>query len=75
MNRYYNYFLFMALIVGILYYNSATKEGFTLPGVQLPGIILKDVRPHMRRARLFREQSVRQFEKMTTYLDAKSMMS
>jgi hypothetical protein len=67
MKPYYNYFLFMALIVGILYYNSATKEGFTLPGVRLPGI--------MRRARVFREQSVRQFEKMTTYLEAKSMMS
>ncbi len=67
----YNYFILFAVIAGILYYNSATKmEGFSLPGVSLP----TSVRPFVRRARLFREDSVRRIETMSTQWKAKAMM-
>ena len=63
----YNYFILFAVIASILYYNSVTKvEGFSLPGVSLPGVSLPtSIRPLIRRARLFGEDSVRQIEKMT----------
>ena len=78
--------LLFAVIAGILYYNSVTKvEGFSLPGVSLPGVSLPGVslpgvslptsiRPLIRRARLFGEDSVRQIEKMTIQSQAKAMM-
>ena len=86
MKLYYNYLLLLVIIVvGILYYNSATNEGFSLPGVRLPGVSLPGVRlpgvrlpsvyPYVRSARLFGENSVRQIEKMSTHLDAKAMMA
>lgn len=82
----YNYLLLLLLGIGIVYYNSATKvEGFSLPGVSLPGVSLPGVslpsvslptsiRPLVRRARLFGEDSVRQLEKMTIKSNAKAMM-
>ena len=68
--------MLFAVIVGILYYNSATKvEGFSLPGVSLPGVSLPtSIRPLVRRARLFGEDSIRQVEKMTIKSNAKAMM-
>jgi hypothetical protein len=91
MQKVYNYLILFAVIVGILYYNSATKvEGFSLPGVILPGVILPGVilpgvslpgvslptsiRPLVRRARLFGEDSIRQVEKMTIKSNAKAMI-
>jgi hypothetical protein len=81
MQKIYNYFILFAVISAILYYNSATKvEGFSLPGVislpgvSLPGVSLHGVRPLVRRARLFGENTVRNIEKMSTNLKAKAMM-
>lgn len=76
MQKIYNYLMLFAVIVGILYYNSATKvEGFSLPGVSLPGVSLPtSIRPLVRRARLFGEDSIRQVEKMTIKSNAKAMM-
>jgi hypothetical protein len=72
----YNYLLLLLLGIGIVYYNSATKlEGFSLPGVSLPSVSLPtSIRPLVRRARLFRENSVRQLEKMTIRSNAKAMI-
>ena len=82
----YNYLLLLLVGIVIVYYNSATKvEGFSLPGVSLPGVTLPGVtlpgvslptsiRPIIRRARLFGEDSVRQLEKMTIKSNAKAMI-
>ena len=86
MQKNYNYLILFAIIGAILYYNSATKtEGFSLPGVSLPGVTLPrvslpsgtlpSVRPYMRRARLFGENSVRHIEKMSTQWNAKAMIA
>lgn len=81
MQKNYNYLILLLLGIVIVYYNSVTKvEGFSLPGVSLPGVSLPGVslptsiRPLIRRARLFGEDSVRQIEKMTIKSNAKAMM-
>jgi hypothetical protein len=49
--------------------------GVSLPRVSLPGVSLPtSIRPLIRRARLFGEDSVRQIEKMTIQSQAKAMM-
>lgn len=76
MQKNYNYLILLLLGIVIVYYNSVTKvEGFSLPGVSLPGVSLPtSIRPLIRRARLFGEDSVRQIEKMTIKSNAKAMM-
>lgn len=76
MQKIYNYLILLLLGIVIVYYNSVTKvEGFSLPGVSLPGVSLPtSIRPLIRRARLFGEDSVRQIEKMTIKSNAKAMM-
>ena len=89
MKGHYNYLLlFLFLFIGVLLFaiaNQNNEEGFslpgvilpgvTLPGVTLPGVVLPSARPYMRRARLFKEHSVRQIEKMTTKMNAGAMMA
>ena len=84
MKGHYNYLLlFLFLFIGVLLFaiaNQNNEEGFSLPGVilpgvTLPGVVLPSARPYMRRARLFKEHSVRQIEKMTTKMNAGAMMA